>query len=167
MNGERENVRAAIQAASLAGHYEVAIEIAQRVGLLDQICIGCAASWDDVYDGPMPWRRPDVVFEAVDGSVKISTCEDCTEAFARWVALGKLQRWLSEGALRTGVENLQRRLNASLDWIANRGAVARAKLGGSIIRNLEVDGQVGPRTLQALQTVSAYRNLRDPQWLNG
>lgn len=39
-----------------------------------------------------------------------------------------------------------------VDWITDRGGPF------DIMENLEVDGQIGPRTLHALRTVSSYRD---------
>jgi hypothetical protein len=69
------NVRAAIQAASLAGDYGLAIALARHHDLLDKICIGCTC------DGPT-----DGIGWEVDGtnSAIFRTCGDCSETFARW-----------------------------------------------------------------------------------
>jgi hypothetical protein len=127
------NAVSAICAANLAGHYEVSIEIALHVGLLDEICIGCART-------ALGEAAPKFVFEQLDVGLKISTCDDCTEAFARWVAAGGLKRWLSDQTVRAGIESLQQQINHFLPG-----------------RSIEVDGIIGPATMAALKRCAVVR----------
>lgn len=147
MIADLANAAAAVHAASLAGHYEVAIEIALRTGLLDTICIGCAGVAEEAHEVAQALEigvkmvSPKFIFEAREVGAKITTCADCTEPFARWVAAGGLKRWLSDEAVRAGVAKLQREIN---QFLPNGSSIA-------------VDGIVGPATTSALQRLSRIR----------
>lgn len=79
---DRATTIAAIHAASLAQHFELAVELAQRADLLDEICIVCVKSTDEA--------PSHMIFTHIDTKVGVHTCEACSETYARWITTHKL-----------------------------------------------------------------------------